>query len=229
MISHSEILTKKCVVCNKEFQTWKSKQICCSSECSEHNRKEKANATARIRYQNDSHRTWDEYVANQAQKKQERSERLAIESKKRREELQKRKAEKEAQKAANIAYWLNYNEEHICDICGNTFISHYPTTKYCSDSCRRAAHKTKHRYDGITIDKDIALKRLAKRDHNLCKICGFFVDWNDYVITDKGKICGNMYPSIDHIQPISKEGLHSWDNIQLAHRICNSYKGNKVI
>ena len=32
-MSHSEILTKNCCVCGKEFQTWKSRQTTCSEEC----------------------------------------------------------------------------------------------------------------------------------------------------------------------------------------------------
>lgn len=32
-ISHSEILKKECVICGKEFETWKSRKICCSLEC----------------------------------------------------------------------------------------------------------------------------------------------------------------------------------------------------
>lgn len=28
--------------------------------------------------------------------------------------------------------------------------------------------------------------------------------------------------------PISKGGLHSWDNVRLAHRICNRRKGNHM-
>jgi 5-methylcytosine-specific restriction endonuclease McrA len=34
--------------------------------------------------------------------------------------------------------------------------------------------------------------------------------------------------TIDHIIPLSKGGLHVYENIQLAHSICNSRKGNRV-
>jgi len=37
-------------------------------------------------------------------------------------------------------------------------------------------------------------------------------------------IAGNMYPSIDHVVPLSRGGLHEWGNVKLAHRICNSIK-----
>lgn len=77
------------------------------------------------------------------------------------------------------------------------------------------------------VDNDIDLLKLYKRDHGQCKICGLMVNFDDYKIKGVYKVCGNMYPSIDHIKPISKGGLHSWDNIQLAHRRCNSSKGNR--
>lgn len=34
--------------------------------------------------------------------------------------------------------------------------------------------------------------------------------------------------NIDHIHPRSKGGKDVWDNLQLAHKRCNSLKGNKV-
>ena len=61
---------------------------------------------------------------------------------------------------------------------------------------------------------------------DVCALCGKAVDWNDYEVRENGVIvCGNYYPSIDHIVPVSGEGLHAWGNVQLAHRICNTRKG----
>lgn len=37
---------------------------------------------------------------------------------------------------------------------------------------------------------------------------------------------GPMYPSIDHIVPMSKGGGHVWENVQVAHIICNTEKGD---
>jgi 5-methylcytosine-specific restriction endonuclease McrA len=48
-------------------------------------------------------------------------------------------------------------------------------------------------------------------------------DWNDHSWSEYS---GPLYPSIDHIVPMSKGGDHVWNNVQVAHIICNSYKGN---
>lgn len=80
------------------------------------------------------------------------------------------------------------------------------------------------------MDKDISLKKLYKRDKGICYICGELCDYNDYNISENGAfIARKFYPSIDHVQPLSKGGLHTWDNIKLAHMICNSKKNARPI
>lgn len=51
-----------------------------------------------------------------------------------------------------------------------------------------------------------------ERDEGICGIC------------DK-PIIGKFH--IDHITPISKGGLHAYDNVQTAHPTCNMRKGSK--
>lgn len=120
-----------------------------------------------------------------------------------------------------------------CVICGKPFTTWRSRKVCCSEECAKKLNyqnnQNDKRYIGITIDKGITLKKVAQRDGNQCQICGFFVNWDDFIQTDKTIVCGNMYPSIDHIKPISLGGLHSWDNVQLAHRGCNSRKSNKVV
>jgi 5-methylcytosine-specific restriction endonuclease McrA len=47
-------------------------------------------------------------------------------------------------------------------------------------------------------------------------------DPNDHEWT---KHFGPTSPTIDHIIPMAKGGGHIWDNVQVAHAICNSTKG----
>lgn len=234
-ISNSEILKKECIVCGKEFETWKSRKICCSEKCSEEykrireaSRDRKEQDRKKYLKKHPNARSVEEIHKEHLEREKAKEAEREAKRKEREQEKAERDAIKQAKKQANIDYWQNYEAEHECVECGNVFIAHYPKTKYCSKACQCKAVKIKKRYDGITVDKGITLRKLAKRDHNECKLCGLPIDWNDKYKTDKTIICGDMYPSIDHIKPISMGGFHSWDNIQLAHRRCNMRKGNKV-
>ena len=76
-------------------------------------------------------------------------------------------------------------------------------------------------------DKKINLQAVFDCAGGRCRICGRMCDFDDYVIRDGDKIVGDNYPSIDHIKPLSKGGLHTWENVQLAHKKCNSEKSDK--
>ena len=89
--------------------------------------------------------------------------------------------------------------------------------------------KLRNRCKALDPDKDITLEKLYTRDRGICAICGKTCDYSDYVLKDNIFIAGNRYPSIDHIKPLSKSGSHTWDNIQLVHKQCNSKKSNKTL
>lgn len=73
-------------------------------------------------------------------------------------------------------------------------------------------------------DNNISLKKLIERDKGICKICGRLVDPSDI---ENSHVKG-MYPSLDHIIPLSKGGTHTWDNVQLAHLRCNAAKCDRT-
>lgn len=116
-----------------------------------------------------------------------------------------------------------------CRECGETFITTNNHRVNCSSICLNKSYRrnSKGRYKRITIDKDITLAKLYKKSKGKCAICGGYCDTKDYKKIDGTIICGNNYPSIDHIKPISKGGKHSWNNVQLAHRLCNMKKSDK--
>ena len=222
-----ELLEKCCVICGKEFETFKSRKMTCSEECSKKLERQYDRKRDRERYaenhpdyisQENRHKAHLERLDRLEKEKAEKKEIRAKEQKTR----QKILAEKEAIKRANM--------QHVCEVCHKTFFSFQPSSKYCSGKCKRKQMpKTKKRLKGKVIDKDISLLKLAERDKEICQICGLEVRWDD--IEEKGKaiIAGDYYPSIDHIIPLSKGGMHSWGNVQLAHRKCNSYKCDKII
>lgn len=147
------------------------------------------------------------------------------------------------------------NEKHICKECGKEFtlkefgekehvdVTHYSEVFYCSLDCRRIVdnrrirkyhttrgnHKLRSIKYGTDFDKSVNLDELINRNGLRCAICGGMCDTNDKQIINGTVICGNNYPSIDHIKPMSKGGSHTWDNVQVAHRICNTMKGSKVV
>lgn len=123
-----------------------------------------------------------------------------------------------------------YKNEHQCPMCGK--ITKRPL--WCSDECAR---KSWSRAEGIrrrakiknaVVDRDITLVKLMARDMCICHICGQETDSDDFIVRDGKIICGNRYPSVDHVIPLSKGGVHSWENVRLAHRSCNSRKGSKI-
>ena len=77
-------------------------------------------------------------------------------------------------------------------------------------------------------DNDITLEKLYKRDGGKCYLCGIICDWNDGIDKDGTFVAGQMYPSIDHVFPLSKGGHHTWENVKLACRGCNSRKRNTL-
>lgn len=110
----------------------------------------------------------------------------------------------------------------ICECCGGKFFSQYPTAKYC-EACKGARknhHRARCRKYGVAYQYGISLRKLYIRDRGICQICGNPTDWND----KRWGADGPLYPTIDHILALANGGPHSWDNVQLAHAICNSKK-----
>ena len=116
-----------------------------------------------------------------------------------------------------------------CEVCGDIFYSPYKATKYCSSRCKRKVkckgYRARARHYGVEYKSGISLVAVYERDNGICQLCGKPVDWND---NTWGKSFGAMYPTIDHIVAMANGGGHTWDNVQLAHAICNSYKRDLI-
>ena len=118
------------------------------------------------------------------------------------------------------------NTPHICPECGGTFFSETDSAIYCSKKCKRkhrgsASIRGRCRKYRTPYQTGITLPQLYRRDGGICQICGKPTDWNDKGWTD---FLGPMHPTIDHKIALANGGGHTWDNVQLAHAICNSYK-----
>jgi len=127
-------------------------------------------------------------------------------------------------------------KNHICEVCGNRFEASRLGKKYCAEGCRR---KSVNRYKEIRekdfrkngrVDNSITLEQLIIKDKSKCRICGKKIDKNDCRYDgQRNFIVGNRYPTIDHIKARANGGTHTWDNVQLAHLICNSSKNDSSI
>jgi len=119
---------------------------------------------------------------------------------------------------------------HACPVCGTMTTRR----KYCSDHCMHKANwstkeaRRREKIKASTADKDITVMGLFKRDAGVCHICGGQCDTEDYTRRGKIFIAGDRYPSIDHVVPLAKGGSHSWDNVKLAHRRCNTLKSDNL-
>jgi hypothetical protein len=117
-----------------------------------------------------------------------------------------------------------------CKNCGKGFTRDNLHRKtYCSDLCskrysnkKNAISRYKRLYRNGKVDHSITLEKLTNKYNGKCVLC------NNKVILKKG-YQHPLYPSIDHIVPVSKGGTHTWDNVQLAHRGCNTDKSNESI
>ena len=141
------------------------------------------------------------------------------------------KAEAERQKLINKP--KKQLTMHFCK-CGELL----PFNRKVCDKCQKATRneiyrrkdiKRRARLSAIVSDSDITLEKLYERDKGVCYLCGGLCNWNDSETKDGTFYAGNTYPSVDHIRPIAKGGAHTWDNIRLAHRWCNSIKSDSPL
>ena len=153
--------------------------------------------------------------------------------------------------AYQLSRMLLLDDAHVCKVCGKEYTlreymkstgsRYYRDSGYCSAECRDAynkerrkvsskvsrkgrsdSHRHRARKYSCAYDSSVTLAKLIKRVGLRCALCGKMCDPNDH---SWSRYSGPMYPSIDHIVPMSKGGGHVWGNVQVAHIICNSEKG----
>ena len=118
-------------------------------------------------------------------------------------------------------------ETRVCMGCQSAFdVRPSSLRKYCSDQCSNwyAAQKKRDRENSQwKASKTPLLKaRIFYRDKGLCQLCQQPID---LTLTYPNP----MMFSVDHIVPRSQGGSHKLDNLQAAHLICNSRRGDKPI
>lgn len=96
----------------------------------------------------------------------------------------------------------------VCGFCGDEFVGH-GRRSYC-DRCPDARAVVYRQ-----APERITVQELARRDRDRCWLCGLRVS-----ISER---------TVDHVWPIAKGGTHIWSNVRLAHRRCNSSKGDRLV
>lgn len=87
---------------------------------------------------------------------------------------------------------------------------------------RRHAQTSRARVKGATIIERIEDDAIFERDGWTCGICRHPVD-RALRFPDHYAVC------IDHVVPLAKGGQHTEANIQCAHWLCNSMKGDRLL
>lgn len=125
-----------------------------------------------------------------------------------------------------------------CVRCGKQFSKDKRATKclYCSNRCQNAAQQQRKRAriiidnnEPMTLSERIQLsykrryeiQKHFKEKNQYCGICGMLIDMN--------LNHPHLYSfTVDHVIPLANGGSDDLTNLQPAHLICNSTKGNRV-
>lgn len=231
---------KICVVCGKSFDTFRETSVTCSHECAQayrnghvghvpdskrvYNVKEWVN-TAQDGFEYVSH-TYDRIklkckcCGNVVERTRStvKYKNVICEYCKEAKQLQ----EARQKMACFLIAFKDARTPKRCACCGKLFVSNHPTQKYCSDKCKKSgkSYRSRCKHYGVQYDSSVTRIKVVKRDKNICQICGKTCNPND----KRWGSLGPDFPTLDHIIPLAKGGTHTWDNVQCACAICNSYK-----
>ena len=106
-----------------------------------------------------------------------------------------------------------------CHRCEKLFISTHGRI-FCTDRCAMKMSKSRRRHrirSNGPYDPDISLPKVMKKHDEKCCYCQTLC----HLPTGLNSSCE---ATIDHITPLARGGSHSWDNVHLACRRCNSRK-----
>ena len=109
-------------------------------------------------------------------------------------------------------YQKSLGRSKTCDICRQF--------KEQERNKGRGSSKSLLRRQVVKRGEKIKLDNLVIRDGFDCQICGVVLDWSK-----RGS--RKLWPSLDHIVPITKGGEHTYDNSRMVHLGCNASKGNR--
>jgi len=92
-----------------------------------------------------------------------------------------------------------------------------------TDTARRGANHARRQAKIRAGDKGITWQALWLRDGGICHLCRKKVKYIP------GIAINAMGGTVDHLIPLTPDGTHTWDNVALAHRLCNISRGNRDV
>lgn len=141
-----------------------------------------------------------------------------------------RQGYKKAREKENHKQELAQMEVRFCKKCGSYFYPIRVNQIFCSKACEKSMNHQvndivrKRLVEKAKVDK-IPLDAVYKKYNGICYLCGGQCDYQAVKIVNGIPKALGDYPSREHVIPLSKGGLHSWENVRLAHIKCNSSKG----
>jgi 5-methylcytosine-specific restriction endonuclease McrA len=139
------------------------------------------------------------------------------------ERLEAKRIKQEAKRQARIDAMQKGVVE--CKRCGKSvwFSSRASVRSFCSRRCsaKHVQKNREYRMRANGMGENIGLAELAKKSKWRCVKC------NVKCVKPEGyNLCNEA--TIDHIVPLSKNGLHAWSNVQLLCRRCNTAKRDTI-
>lgn len=119
-----------------------------------------------------------------------------------------------------------------CKECGGKYTTlmrgSRPASVYCSNRCARAEEKRQRRIrekdrTDTAVHGHITFREVYFRSGGCCYLCGQFAP---------RRLRGSAHwaePTIDHVIPLNRGGVHSYENTKIAHRLCNSIKSDLAV
>lgn len=116
-----------------------------------------------------------------------------------------------------------------CKECGKTFALGVQRA-FCSSQCYKrydkrawpSNYRRRARKYGVAFDSSVTLVSALQRFDYVCGIC------DEMVIATQNDSSNPEQAVLDHIVAMAAGGSHTWDNVQIAHRRCNTDKLVKV-
>jgi len=227
-------MNRICVVCGKEFQAKTDRAKYCCKECSLHSRYKRTNEQIKIDNENLKKQLLDLYengmndrqIAEQIGKCIEwvRDKRIEI-------GLPRQKSKKQREKE-RLDKWREAfkNERRICKRCKAEFSPVRVHQLFCCPDCQRRHSHQVHDIERKRLERqqaidDISLDAVYQKYGGICYLCGEKCDYQAVRVYNGIPHPLGNYPSREHIVPLSKGGLHTWNNVRLAHIRCNARKG----